>query len=656
MAGAAPDLTLVLACVAGAGVIITAGEILLVLSGIRRLTGWLPAAFVIGVTVTSAAMMLPTTLFQWSAQTAFLAWSVIVVLGAAALGRLRKSLPATTIHDAAIAVLLAVFVGFFCRHFASALPDLTQSNILHGWLDYFAHGTTIASFGSPLAISVGDIMLPGSARVFYHYGPFMIPAALSQASGLSGLGLATAILLPLGIFTGLCGLFALAAELGGAARALVAVWLVACIPDASHYWLGNGFFGFHWMLFTGPGSGFAIGTAAVAYACALPWFASRQIGPLVLAAALTIMLILMRAHMFLLMAPALAGAVVLALLPKHLRTPVFRCGVALAAALTVMLLAGGLGPRALELTKSGPYVSFAFTNGPAAISGFVNQLGSVWGTLLGGVLLLPAVLGAWLLALPAVMLIETRAGRLAPADYVPGLMCIVYLLLVFWAPEASNNDVTEYKQRHFVLLYAVVGVWTAVRLLGLVELWRLETGWRPATAAAMAGLGCFATLFLFRDVDAARPRDVMGWAKGFYDTPVEPGIPQAAAYLRAHARGGDMMLVGGRGANGAVSGVAIELVSMTDMPSYVGRIDQMVATRSPQIVALVKGRAADQAAIEGAIDRESALALMRARGVSWYVMVAPDLPAWDKAGNAATFHAGIIYVYDASPMSLQKSP
>jgi hypothetical protein len=647
MAGAPVHAVGLVAPPVAAGVITTAGEILLLLFGVRRLAAWLPAAFVAGTTLTSIVMLAPTMLLQWSAQSAFVAWCAVVLLAATALRCRWSEAPAVSWHDAAIAALIAVFVGFFCRHFAGALPTLMRTDILPTWLDYFAHGTTIASFGSPLAIHVGDIMLPGAPRVFYHYGPFMLPAALSDVSGLSGLGLATAILLPLGMFVGLCGLFVLAAELAGVGVALMAVWLVACLPDASHYWLGNGFFGFHWMLFTAPGSAFAIGAAAVAYACAVIWFETRRTGPLMLAGLLTLMLVMMRMHMFMLMVPTLLAAVVLALLPPW-RTRVFCGGVGVAAALTVALVAGLLGPGLLQFTKPAAYVTFAFTNGPDIVVAVLRQFGKVGGTLLGGLLLLPATLGIWTLALPAAVLAEARAGRLRPADYVPGLMCIVYLLLIFWAPEASNSDVTEYKQRHFALLYATVGVWTAVRLLGLLGFGWLLTGWRPGRAALAVGIGCLATLFAYRHVDAARPREIMGWASNFYNTRVEPGIPQAAGFLRTHVAPGDMMLVGGGGAKGGLSGAVLELVSMTDMPSYVGRIEQVVATRSPEIVALVKGRAADIAAVDGAANRQAALALLRARGVRWYVTVAPDLPAWDRDGAQATYHVGTVYLYDAS--------
>src|SRR4051812_24172412 len=80
MAGARVRAVGLTAPLVAAGVITIAGEILLLLFGVRRLAGWLPAAFVAGTTLTSIVMLVPTMLFQWSAQSAFLAWCAVVLL------------------------------------------------------------------------------------------------------------------------------------------------------------------------------------------------------------------------------------------------------------------------------------------------------------------------------------------------------------------------------------------------------------------------------------------------------------------------------------------------------------------------------------------------------------------------------------------------
>ncbi|BCF98095.1 hypothetical protein PPGU19_026640 [Paraburkholderia sp. PGU19] len=121
-----------------------------------------------------------------------------------------------------------------------------------GWLDLYLHGTVIASFGDPLALTRGDIFLADARRPFYHYGPFMLPAALLPSTGLPGLGLATAVLLPFGLLIAALGTYAFAAELAGEGAALVAVLAIAILPDASHYGMYNGFYGFHWLLVTAP--------------------------------------------------------------------------------------------------------------------------------------------------------------------------------------------------------------------------------------------------------------------------------------------------------------------------------------------------------------------------------------------------------------------
>ncbi len=243
---------------------------------------------------------------------------------------------------------------------------------------------------------------------------------------------------------------------------------------------------------------------------------------------------------------------------------------------------------------------------------------------------------------------EARAGRLRAADHVPALMCLVYLVLIFWAPMAANNNLSEYKHRHFVLLYAVVATWTAVRLLGLVGAARLFSGWPARRAALAVGAATIATLFAYGHVDPARPSPAMAWADAFYGPRVDPGIPPAASFLRAHAAPGDRMMAGGGTALSPLRGPALELVSMTDLPCYAGRIDQALEMRAPDIVAEVKARAADIAAVDGAAQITDAFALLKARGVRWYVMVAPNLPAWDRDGSRATYHAGNVYVYDAS--------
>ena len=88
--------------------------------------------------------------------------------------------------------------------------------VLPIWNDYFIHGVTIASFGSPFATG-GDMELAGVSRGFYHYAPFMIPAAFQAVSGMSGLALSTSLLLPLGLLIAAFGELCVCCKVRGAA-------------------------------------------------------------------------------------------------------------------------------------------------------------------------------------------------------------------------------------------------------------------------------------------------------------------------------------------------------------------------------------------------------------------------------------------------------
>ncbi|GAC1347700.1 MAG: hypothetical protein NVSMB18_33530 [Acetobacteraceae bacterium] len=650
MAGARIAAPLLLVPVLAAGVVTTAGELCLLLFRVRVLVAWLPAAFVAGVSVSSVAMLPATIVLHWPAQTAFLAWSVVVVAAATAGLARRRALPPADWRGALTALPMAVLLAWFCRIEAQAVPTLLRTNILPTWIDYFTHGATIATFASPFAIGVGDIMLPGTPLVFYHYGPFMLPAAIAPMSGLSPLAIATAILPALGLMAGLCGLFALGAELAGVGPALLALWLLTVLPDASQQGLRNGFYGFHWLMLIGPGSGYAIGTAALAYLCALPWFRERRTGPLALAGLLTLMLVQIRVHMVMLMAPALAGAVALTALPARWSRAALAAGLGGAGLLTVLLLAGRLGPELPALLRTADYVRLVAANGPPAYAGaLLPEWPFGLGVLAGVALTLVAALGFWALALPIVAVLARRAGRFTAADQVPLLLCLVSLLLVVWAPVAGNNDMTEYKHRHFVLLYALVVVWTTLRALDLVGAASWLAGWTPRRAIAVVGGVTLATMLALHAVDPSKPPKAMPWAPSFYAQPVAPGIPQLAAFLRAHARDGDRLAVGGSGAQPSLTGPALQVVSLTGVPSYVGRIDFAVGTRPPAIAALVRQRAAEVDAIGHATDRDAAMVLLRAASIRWLVAVAPELPAWDPKGTAAAYQNATAYLYDAAP-------
>lgn len=97
----------------------------------------------------------------------------------------------------------------------------------------------------------------------------------------------------------------LATELVGRAAAILAVSLLALAPDPSTLLTRSGLFDMTWLVFTAPGSGYAIGLALLATGMLRAWLRAGHVGMLAVAAASILIMILERVHLFMLAAPAL---------------------------------------------------------------------------------------------------------------------------------------------------------------------------------------------------------------------------------------------------------------------------------------------------------------------------------------------------------------
>ena len=143
---------------------------------------------------------------------------------------------------------------------------LETQGILPIWYDAFLHGLSVQAFagleGPPM-----DPELYGASLIFYHYAPFVPPAALLDVAGINGLTAVAGHLLPLGLLIGALGLYALVVQLAGRAAGVVALALLVIVPDPADYMLLSGWFDMAWLLFGSVGSGYGMGPMFVAAAC-----------------------------------------------------------------------------------------------------------------------------------------------------------------------------------------------------------------------------------------------------------------------------------------------------------------------------------------------------------------------------------------------------
>jgi hypothetical protein len=252
----------------------------------------------------------------------------------------------------------------------------------------------------------------------------------------------------------------------------------------------------------------------------------------------------------------------------------------------------------------------------------------------GVVVLMPAILGIFAILYPASVLLLHRARRLEALDVVPVALLALYVLLVLTAPVPPHGDVTEFPHRPFVLVYAVIAVWTAA---GLARWAQGYGGWRNARVrvATVALAALAALLSVWYTVRDARLHRTYA---------VAAGLPQAARFLRAHAQPGEIFAVQGLARGPVYTDHALQLVALGGMPAYLS-VPYMRATLGGQADE-VRRRQAALAAVAEENEAQAARARLQGMGIRWHVVVDKAGPRWDRARAKAAFAAGDTAVYD----------
>ena len=634
MSGGVTMLAAVAAMVLFIFVVMSAGSLLLRAAHAADMPA--PAAWVLGVFATMTAMYALVVVFHLLAAAAFAIWAGVVLgLGIALRQRVAAARRPNRGELVALA-LCAAATAWWCRDLAQVPQILARDGVLATWTDQFIHGALISQFGDPRAagrqaIELADLPLP-----LYHYGSYMLPAAFAWPLDLPGLPLATSAWVPIGFFTSCAGVYALGAALAGPAGGVAALAALTLLPDAGTYGLHNRAFGYYWYMLEVPSASYAVGVSLLSLAFLQRWASSRDPRALLASAALVGASWLIRVHIFLLAFPAwLASAVLLSRFSLQRKLAAL-AGASMAFALFVFGYYKSLPDAVPALAGSLRVIHEHHfpTTYQDWYATFVSNYGPGRGAVLGVLLIFPACLGVFLLLYPLCMLLLRRSDRLEPVDFVPVVLVCAYTLLMITAPIPANGDPTEFTQRPFVLLYAVVAAWTAAGFVswiaahgGLAE----RRTWLP-----LAALGAISVPLILRYTDP-------DW-RWIDSHQLAPGFSQAARFLRSAGSPGDIFAVQALERGPVLTDMAVELVSLTGMPAYLARPYLDRGAHAKQ-VALQR-----HAALAGVAEQESAaaaLARLRELGVQWYVVVDSAGPRWDRERQRAVFAQGDFAVYSS---------
>jgi len=600
-----------------------------------------PAAWVTGVFASGLAVYALVAVLGLLAATAFAVWASVVVAWAILSRDEESSARPFDWRELVGLALCALVTVMLCRGIAVAPVAVEREGVLYAWTDYFVHGGIISQFGDPFAVRE-SMFLSDERPLLYHYASYMLPAALAGLLDQPGFPLATSFWLPVGVLTMCAGAYVLGAVLAGSAGGIAAVAILALVPDASTYWLRNGFLSFHFHMLVSPGADHVIGIFLLCAAAVSRWAPGASARPLVASALLALGAVWFRVQVFAAGFPAWFATAAMASPLVRARWRLFWTGVSIAFILFVI---------AFYTLTDNDYALHIFLEvvhdrqDPTAYTGLYMHTRDVAGQAaaitLGILLMYGASLGALVVLYPAAVWLAHRARALRPVDAFPAFALAAYLLVMLTAPIDKHRDSTEFTVRPFVLVYAAVAIWTVCLLVRtFAARWprRAVLAWPTLLGATLVAV----SLTWHDALAIGLPKFEWGW--DFYPTRVEPGLPQAARYLREHGRPGQVFAVRGLSLKWAATDPALQIISLSGMPAYLSYVSaHIIEGRDRELIALV--RYSNLARLDREPDAAAALAGLRKLGIAWYIVPGWQGPPWDRARREATFVERDMAVY-----------
>ncbi len=572
-------------------------------------------------------------------------WIVAGVLPFAAAGLLLQP-RAESRASLGIALAVAGFVAAWCIDIAPRMTAFRETARLDFWLDMFMHAGTIAEFASPAAIGRGMMLVADWPAPTYHTASYMPVAVLTRLLDLPYLEAVILVWLPLGVLVMAAGFASLGFALAGRIGALFALVVFCLLPAPERTTLGNGFLGFSWLLETNPGTTYSLGVGCAAFAALWRGMMGGGRGNLLLAVALTAGCFMVRANTFVWLAPAITLTAIVGwpgLRPRQ------RGALVLAGVLAAIVLLAAISWTSLTANPRDflfGYIAFVHSsNGPTRIDGLYaalqGRLGQIWAGLIGLALLFLGLLGPWLPLLLLLTILAWRRGLLCPADAAPWFLLLVGTVAILMAPLPNNGDITEFRHRAGPLLVAVTAVW----VVGLAyRLWAktIELSRGSATICSIGMAGAIIVLAL-TITSAKRPTIAWGLAN-YYRPSVPRELVAVAAAIDPRTASRPRIAVANLPVEARNIDDAVFVMALTGIPAYISCPSLMRALGGTiGVEAERRQRALTRLAAAG--DLTEMQAIMRAEGITHYVLTRDTDAPFDPDRSHAAFHAGHYALY-----------
>jgi hypothetical protein len=639
------NLRLILLCILFCFVLTKIGELVLRVSHLTQLKAQLPAAFVIGFSVVSVLTLAISLLFSVSAIIAFSISAVFILSLNFLVYKPDDKRPAIIWYDIPATLVFSVAVGGLIMVPVSSATTLLDTGVFTLWEDYYVHGLSILAFDSN-SLSVSLMEVAGENLQFYHYASFVMTAVFQPVTNMSGLALSTSVLLPLGVLTGVLGSYVYAVELGGRLGGLMAVAALICLPMFAVFFQ-SGWYDFYWLLLIAPGSGYAVGVGAIVCALVTFYFSKLNRRVLWLAMALLFSLILIRAHFFLLIAPAIVSVVAFHHWRANIRLLLLFICCAAAGVILALILSEDLYNIWQQQTKSLEYLSGVengtlFNGKRIDLINFMPSMAFVLRILI----VLTSICGAYIVLYPIVLGARARSIGLTPADAIPLLILLCFVGLLLFSPIAKNNDVAEYKHRHFLFLYVVFAIHTIAPAVNLA-LRTIVTKYSKVWICSLVFLVFGTTFYLNWGENPSQPDlETEPWASSYHNQSITPGIIEVSQYIKSHAQLGDIMARSIQPGSSLGIDNIIKVSSLTGIPIFsLGRT--LMNPGSLCIQNLIKSRLDIFQILSSKASWDGAQKFLKSNGIRWFIVLSGEILEWDPNRTAAIFSSHGISLYDA---------
>jgi hypothetical protein len=549
------------------------------------------------------------------------------------------------IVDLCIPAILFALVAFWSFDLARILPILKATYHLNAWSDYYIHATEISQLGSVFAGGRGSILLAGESIPIYHYAFLGVCSILAGFVDIPPLGLATGFLTPYGVFIMVCGAYIWGTLLVSRTTGILCALSVLFLPDAAAYGFRNGFFSFHWLLVTSPGTGYAVGI--VLTACSLLYIShlERIQSTSFLAIAIAISVFFFRIEIFLLYFPAISTTLVFENESlKHYRRRLVFVGTGLPAVLIlILLLIPSVQKTWLNYSHVADFLRFVHLRqdptGYSDIANWITAHTAPFFAMLLGLVFTPAIaLGALILVYPALSVLCKNQSDLNYLHSLPIFLIISFIVMILITPATPSGDITDLKHRSFPLLYVIFLISSIVAVSRFFLERRQSTGrfFKLAlTAVVVAAVGISFISY--------RPRwiPIFKWGRTHFGTPVEKDLLAAAFFVRARRGPTDVVALLPTEPDVALSDRATIFASLADTPIFLARypIQKLHGRHRSSI-------ADERMVFLNAVDLSNhncgSFQMLAGRGITW--LVTNDI--FKAVGFPATFKSNQVSVYD----------